>query len=78
MINRLSAKAFLINPLIVSASIFVGEEEDLPDKKFGVLLPNRRYCPQIRKLCRLCFSLEPQTIKTRKHSKNGLVTDQRS
>ena len=32
MINRLWAKAFLINPPIVSASIFVGEEEDIPDK----------------------------------------------
>ena len=41
-INRLWINGWLSDPPIVNASIFVGEIEDIPDKSFGLLLPNRR------------------------------------
>jgi UDP-N-acetylglucosamine:LPS N-acetylglucosamine transferase len=41
-VNRLWVKGVLSNPPIVDASIFVGELDDIPDKKFGLLLPDRR------------------------------------
>jgi len=41
-INRLWVNGVLSDPPIVNASIFVGEVEDIPDKNFGFMLPNRR------------------------------------
>jgi predicted glycosyltransferase len=41
--NRLWSKDYMQNrPPVFDLGLFVGQEEDVPDKKFGVMLPNRR------------------------------------
>ena len=42
MINRLWLKFLRSEPPLADLSIFVGELEDIPDKKFDFMLPNRR------------------------------------
>ena len=40
--NRLWVKFLNSKPLLADKSIFVGELEDVPDRSFGFMLPNRR------------------------------------
>lgn len=40
--NRIWVKTITHKPQLYDKSIFVGEIEDIQDKKFGILLPNRR------------------------------------
>jgi len=42
MFNRIWVKALRAEPRLADRSIFLGEIEDVPDKKFGFMLPNRR------------------------------------
>jgi predicted glycosyltransferase len=42
IINRMWANALRANPPIADQSIFIGEVEDIDNRKFGFLLPNRR------------------------------------
>jgi UDP-N-acetylglucosamine:LPS N-acetylglucosamine transferase len=42
MTNRIWVKALATEPSLADRSIFIGEIEDVPDKKFGFMLPNRR------------------------------------
>jgi predicted glycosyltransferase len=42
VINRMWVKALKANPPIAEQSIFIGEVEDIDNRKFGFLLPNRR------------------------------------
>ena len=42
MTNRLWVKFLVGEPSLADRSIFVGEIEDVPDKRFGFMLPNRR------------------------------------
>ena len=42
MANRLWSKFIAHKPPLADVSIFIGEPEDVQDKKFGVMLPNRR------------------------------------
>jgi len=43
MVNRIWAKAMQAKPpTAADRSLFIGEPEDIPDKKFGFMLPNRR------------------------------------
>ena len=46
MINRLWVNALKANPPTVDRSLFIGEVEDVPDRKFGFMLPNRRELAQ--------------------------------
>jgi predicted glycosyltransferase len=40
--NRMWSKSFSLEPPLLEKCLFVGEIEDIQDKKFGFLLPNRR------------------------------------
>jgi predicted glycosyltransferase len=40
--NRLWAKVITNKPKLYDKTIFIGEIEDIPNKKFGLLLPNKR------------------------------------
>jgi predicted glycosyltransferase len=42
MVNRIWAKGMQAGTSIAEKSLFIGEAEDIPDRKFGFLLPNRR------------------------------------
>ncbi len=42
MINRLWTKALKAGSTIANRSLFIGEIEDVPDRGFGFMLPNRR------------------------------------
>ena len=42
MFNRIWVKALTAEPPIADRSIFLGEIDDVPDRKFGFMLPNRR------------------------------------
>ncbi len=42
MINRLWAKGLQAGKSVADRSLFIGEVADIPDKKFGFMLPNRR------------------------------------
>jgi len=42
MVNRIWAKGMQAGTSIVEKSLFIGEVEDIPDRKFGFMLPNRR------------------------------------
>lgn len=42
MVNRLWVKFLRSEPPLANRSIFIGEMEDVPDRTFGVMLPNRR------------------------------------
>jgi UDP-N-acetylglucosamine:LPS N-acetylglucosamine transferase len=42
MINRLWANALRAKPPLTEKNLFIGEVEDIPDRKFGFVLPNRR------------------------------------
>ena len=42
MTNRLWLKFLRSKPPLADQSIFIGEVEDIPDRKFGFMLPNRR------------------------------------
>jgi predicted glycosyltransferase len=42
MMNRLWTKFLKSEPPYANQSIFIGELQDVPDKKFGFMLPNRR------------------------------------
>jgi len=42
MVNRLWAKGMQEGKSAADRSLFIGEAEDVPDKKFGFMLPNRR------------------------------------
>jgi predicted glycosyltransferase len=42
MVNRLWVKALKAGKLVADLSLFIGEVEDIPDRKFGLMLPNRR------------------------------------
>jgi predicted glycosyltransferase len=46
--NRMWVKALHEVPPLFDMILFVGEEEDVPDKKFGFLLPNRRQTARAR------------------------------
>jgi hypothetical protein len=48
--NRMWAKDYKRDSRFVDLTLFIGEEEDIPDKKFGFLLPNRRVWARIRSL----------------------------
>jgi hypothetical protein len=42
MMNRMWASGFPDKPPVYDLGLFVGEVEDVPDKRFGLMLPNRR------------------------------------
>jgi UDP-N-acetylglucosamine:LPS N-acetylglucosamine transferase len=42
MTNRLWANALKVEPPLAIRSLFIGEAEDVPNRKFGFMLPNRR------------------------------------
>jgi UDP-N-acetylglucosamine:LPS N-acetylglucosamine transferase len=42
LINRLWSNFLTAKPPLVDKSLFIGEQEDVPDKTFGLMLPNRR------------------------------------
>ena len=42
IINRMWANALRANPPIADLSLFIGEVDDIDNRKFGFLLPNRR------------------------------------
>jgi len=42
MINRLWSKGLQAGKLVADRSLFIGEVADVPDTKFGFMLPNRR------------------------------------
>ena len=42
MTNRIWVEALRAEPCLADRSIFLGEVEDVPDRKFGFMLPNRR------------------------------------
>ena len=42
MVNRIWAKGMQAGAAIADRSLFIGEPEDIPDRKFGFMLPNRR------------------------------------
>jgi len=42
MTNRIWVKALSAEPRLADRSVFLGEIEDVPDRKFGFMLPNRR------------------------------------
>jgi predicted glycosyltransferase len=42
MVNRLWVKALKAGKSVADLSLFIGEVEDVPNKKFGLMLPNRR------------------------------------
>lgn len=42
MVNRLWSRFLRSEPPLADRSIFIGEPQDVPDKRFGFLLPNRR------------------------------------
>ncbi|MCW4028587.1 MAG: hypothetical protein NWE92_02935 [Candidatus Bathyarchaeota archaeon] len=42
MVNRIWAKGMQSKKTLADLSLFVGEPEDVPDRKFGFMLPNRR------------------------------------
>ena len=46
MTNRLWVKFLEAKPPLADRSIFIGETEDVPDRKFGFMLPNRRTSPR--------------------------------
>jgi len=48
--NRVWAKGYKTPSRFVDRTIFIGEEEDIPDTKLGFLLPNRRIWARARSL----------------------------
>lgn len=48
--NRMWAKDYKRASRFVDLTLFLGEEEDIPDKKFGFLLPHRRVWAKTRSL----------------------------
>jgi predicted glycosyltransferase len=42
LVNRIWAKGMQAGTSIADKSLFIGEVEDIPDRKFGFMLPNRR------------------------------------
>ncbi len=42
MTNRLWLKFLTIDPPLADRTLFIGEPEDIPNKNFGLMLPNRR------------------------------------
>jgi UDP-N-acetylglucosamine:LPS N-acetylglucosamine transferase len=42
ILNRIWSKDYKVFSALNRESVFIGEPEDIPDKKFGFLLPNRR------------------------------------
>jgi UDP-N-acetylglucosamine:LPS N-acetylglucosamine transferase len=46
LINRLWAKGLVADPPLSNRNLFIGEKEDISDRKFGFLLPNRREAAQ--------------------------------
>ncbi len=72
--NRKWAKGYKSVPYPVDLLLFVGELEDVADKKFGFLLPNRR--EWAKRLCKfvgyiLRFDPEDYTDKTKVRAKLG-------
>ena len=42
MTNRIWARGLMAHPPFAERSLFIGQVEDVPDRRFGFLLPNRR------------------------------------
>ncbi len=42
MMNRMWASGFSTKPPVYDLALFIGEPEDVPDRRFGFMLPNRR------------------------------------
>jgi UDP-N-acetylglucosamine:LPS N-acetylglucosamine transferase len=42
LINKLWSSFLTSKPPLVDKSLFIGEQDDVPDKSFGLMLPNRR------------------------------------
>ena len=61
MTNRLWVKFLERMPPLADRSIFIGEVEDVPEKKFGVMLPNRRRLAE--KLINFAGYVLPEDIK---------------
>ena len=59
--NRLWVKFLKSKPLLADKSIFVGELEDVPDKSFGFMLPNRRKLA--KKVCNFVGYILPDDIE---------------
>ena len=72
--NRKWAKNYQVEPYPVDLLIFVGELEDVEDKKFGFLLPNRReWAKALCKFVGYIFQFDPKEYndKFRVRSKLG-------
>ena len=63
--NRLWVKFLKSNPLLADKSIFVGELEDVPDRSFGFMLPNRRKLAE--KVCDFVGYILPDDIENYKN-----------
>jgi Glycosyltransferase family 28 C-terminal domain len=48
MMNRMWASGFPDKPPVYDLGLFVGEAEDVPDRRFGFMLPNRRAFAEAR------------------------------
>lgn len=48
--NRMWAKGYKSASHFLDLTLFIGEDEDIPDRKFGFLLPNRRVWAKARSL----------------------------
>ena len=56
--NRIWVKTITHKPPLCEKIIFIGENEDIQDKKFGFLLPNRRKLAEKNLLCRIHINLQ--------------------
>jgi predicted glycosyltransferase len=58
--NIMWAKGYRRAPQYVDLSLFIGEQEDVPDERFGFMLPNKRDWARRRcKFVRYVFSFDP-------------------
>ena len=62
--NRLWVKLLKSTPPLADKSIFVGELEDVPDRSFGFMLPNRRKLAE--KVCDFVGYILPDDIENYK------------
>lgn len=60
MTNRLWVKFLKSEPLLADKSIYIGELEDVPDRSFGFMLPNRRELAE--KVCDFVGYVLPKDI----------------